>query len=212
MSRINFLVGIHNHQPVGNFGHVFEQSYETCYLPQMEMLKDHPGVRIALHHSGPLLEWIEANRPKYFDLVSLLVERGQVEILSGGFYEPILSSIPVGDAVGQIEMMNQYIIKRFGYTPKGLWMTERIWDPYMPIVISATGLKYTLLDDTHFYYAGLTGKDDTLPKRLLKEAAKTGPAKGRVSDLDKMLPEYYQLRGWTSDGVPSKETLDRLGV
>ena len=60
--------------------------------------------------------------------------------------------------------------------------------------------------------AGLTGKDDTLPKRLLKEAAKTGPAKGRVNDLGKMLPEYYQLRGWTADGIPSKETLDRLGL
>ncbi len=60
--------------------------------------------------------------------------------------------------------------------------------------------------------AGLTGKDDTLPKRMLKDAAKTGPAKGRVNDLHKMLPEYYQLRGWSSDGVPTQETLDRLAV
>ena len=60
--------------------------------------------------------------------------------------------------------------------------------------------------------AGLTGKDDTLPKRMLKDAAKTGPANGRVNDLDKMLPEYYQLRGWTIDGVPTPETLDRLAL
>lgn len=60
--------------------------------------------------------------------------------------------------------------------------------------------------------AGLTGKDDTLPKRMLKDAAKTGPAKGRVNELDKMLPEYYQLRGWTTDGVPTPETLDRLAL
>ncbi|MBL4615657.1 MAG: aldehyde ferredoxin oxidoreductase family protein [Magnetovibrio sp.] len=58
--------------------------------------------------------------------------------------------------------------------------------------------------------AGFTGKDDTLPKRLLKDAAKTGPAKGKVSELGKMLPEYYALRGWTPDGVPTNETLDRL--
>ncbi|MBT3237329.1 MAG: aldehyde ferredoxin oxidoreductase family protein [Rhodospirillaceae bacterium] len=58
--------------------------------------------------------------------------------------------------------------------------------------------------------AGLTAADDTLPQRLLKEAAKTGPAKGKVNELDKMLPEYYELRGWTADGVPSNETLDRL--
>jgi aldehyde:ferredoxin oxidoreductase len=60
--------------------------------------------------------------------------------------------------------------------------------------------------------AGLTGADDTLPKRLLKDAAKTGPAKGKVNDLDKMLPEYYRLRGWAEDGVPTPETLARLAV
>jgi aldehyde:ferredoxin oxidoreductase len=58
--------------------------------------------------------------------------------------------------------------------------------------------------------AGMTAADDTLPKRLLKDAAKTGPAKGLASGLDKMLPEYYQLRGWTTDGVPTADTLKRL--
>lgn len=60
--------------------------------------------------------------------------------------------------------------------------------------------------------AGFTGKDDTLPKRLLKDAAKTGPAKGRVNGLDQMLPEYYQLRGWDDSGVPTRETLTKLGL
>jgi aldehyde:ferredoxin oxidoreductase len=60
--------------------------------------------------------------------------------------------------------------------------------------------------------AGLTGKDDTLPPRMLKEAAKTGPAKGLVNGLDKMLPEYYQIRGWDPSGVPTSETRRRLGL
>jgi aldehyde:ferredoxin oxidoreductase len=60
--------------------------------------------------------------------------------------------------------------------------------------------------------AGLTAADDTLPRRLLKEAANTGPAKGRVNDLDKMLPEYYELRGWSPDGVPTDATRQRLGL
>jgi len=60
--------------------------------------------------------------------------------------------------------------------------------------------------------AGLTAADDTLPKRLLKDAAKTGPAKGMVNRLEEMLPQYYALRGWTSDGQPTRETLQRLGV
>ncbi len=60
--------------------------------------------------------------------------------------------------------------------------------------------------------AGITGKDDTLPKRLLKEAAQTGPAKGLANNLQEMLPEYYELRGWTPNGVPTQETRQRLGL
>jgi len=60
--------------------------------------------------------------------------------------------------------------------------------------------------------AGFTSKDDTLPKRLLTEPAKSGPAKGLTSKLGDMLPEYYQLRGWTEEGVPTNETLDRLAL
>ena len=60
--------------------------------------------------------------------------------------------------------------------------------------------------------AGLTKKDDELPPRLKTEPAKTGPAKGLVSGLDTMLPEYYELRGWDVEGVPSSGTLERLGL
>ncbi len=60
--------------------------------------------------------------------------------------------------------------------------------------------------------AGFTGKADTFPKRLRKDAAKTGPALGKVNGLKEMLPEYYQLRGWDEGGVPTAETLQRLGL
>jgi aldehyde:ferredoxin oxidoreductase len=60
--------------------------------------------------------------------------------------------------------------------------------------------------------AGLTANDDTLPPRLMTEGAKTGPHKGAVSKLGVMLPEYYRVRGWTAEGVPTAETRARLGV
>jgi aldehyde:ferredoxin oxidoreductase len=60
--------------------------------------------------------------------------------------------------------------------------------------------------------AGLTAADDSLPERLLKVPAPSGTAKGKVAELDVMLPEYYELRGWTPEGVPSSETLDRLNL
>lgn len=60
--------------------------------------------------------------------------------------------------------------------------------------------------------AGLTAADDTLPPRMLQEPAPTGTAKGKVSELDRMLPEYYGLRQWSKSGIPEGELLDRLGL
>lgn len=159
MKKIHLLFGLHNHQPVGNFEHIFEQAYEKCYRPLLETLNRFPSFRLSLHHSGSLIEWIEKNRPHYFETLKTMVVRGQVEILGGGFYEPILSSLPERDAIGQLEMMNDWVKKRFNTKPRGAWLAERIWDPALPTVLSAAGIEYTLLDDTHFQYSGLSEKD-----------------------------------------------------
>jgi len=78
--------------------------------------------------------------------------------------------------------------------------------------LSATGERIWTLERQFNMRAGMTKADDTLPERFLKEAAKSGVAQGRVAELDKMLPEYYEIRGWTSEGVPTNETLDRVGL
>jgi aldehyde:ferredoxin oxidoreductase len=86
---------------------------------------------------------------------------------------------------------------------EGDWSAERL---------AEVGERIWNLERDFNLRAGLTSADDTLPKRLLKEAAKTGPAAGKVNELEKMLPEYYALRGWDSEGVPTTETLQRLGL
>ncbi|MBF0273899.1 MAG: DUF1926 domain-containing protein [Nitrospinae bacterium] len=156
MGKLKLLIGIHCHQPVGNFGHVFKECFEKSYLPFIQVLEKYPSVKVSLHYSGPLIDWIEENQPSFFSTIKKMVKKGQVEMLGGGYYEPILSSIPEEDAVGQIEMMSAFIEKKFGTKPKGLWLTERIWDPYIPKILNKANINYTLLDDTHFYYAGLT--------------------------------------------------------
>ncbi len=60
--------------------------------------------------------------------------------------------------------------------------------------------------------AGLTHKDDTLPKRLLEEPIKTGPNAGKVHRLSELLPDYYKLRGWDDKGVPTSAKLKELGL
>jgi aldehyde:ferredoxin oxidoreductase len=86
---------------------------------------------------------------------------------------------------------------------EGEWSAERLLE---------VGERIWNMERQYNLWAGFTGKDDTLPSRLLKDAAKTGPAKGLTNQLDKMLPEYYQVRGWTPDGVPTNETLERLSI
>lgn len=75
-----------------------------------------------------------------------------------------------------------------------------------------TGERIWNLERLYNLKAGLTANDDTLPARMLKEPIPSGPAKGHISRLDKMLPEYYVLRGWDTAGVPTQQKLDALGL
>ncbi len=145
---------IHAHQPSGNFEHVFEKAYETSYLPFIEQLEKHPGVRLGLHYSGTLFTWIEEHRPEYFDRLRKLVQDGQVELVGGGFYEPILVSIPPQDQREQITRLTAYLEKHFGRVPSGAWLAERVWEPQLPSVLASANLAYTLVDDMHFLSAG----------------------------------------------------------
>ncbi|MBI5180208.1 MAG: DUF1926 domain-containing protein [Nitrospirae bacterium] len=159
MAKINLLLGIHNHQPVGNFDNVFKDSYEKCYLPFIQALESHPKIRLTLHYTGPLWEWIEFNAPDFFERIKNLVNKNQIELLTGGFYEPILPMIPEIDAIGQIKLHTRFIKERFGYNSTGLWLAERVWDPSLPKLLSASDIRYTILDESHFTYAGLKHND-----------------------------------------------------
>lgn len=145
---------IHAHQPVGNFGHVLEKAYKDAYLPFLELLEKHPGVRVGLHYSGPLLTWIEENRPEYFTRLKSLASSGQVEVAGGGFYEPILVSIPPEDQREQITRLASYLEQHLGRRPTGAWIAERVWEPQLPSALAGAGVSYTLVDDIHFLSAG----------------------------------------------------------
>src|SRR5258706_6991944 len=146
---LDLLIAIHNHQPDGNFGHVFLKAYDDCYGPLAAALDRAPHVRVALHHTGALLEWIERNRPDYFETLRRLVGRGQVELLGGGFYEPMLAVLPQRDARGQIDMMSEYLHSRFVVRPDGMWLAERVWEPSLAKLIADTGMKFRLVDHGH---------------------------------------------------------------
>jgi len=159
MEKVAFLFCVHNHQPVGNFPHILENAYEKAYLPFIEVLKKYPFMKLSIHYSGILWDFFKEHHPEFFKTLRKLVERGQLEMLTGGYYEPILPVIPDEDKVGQIERLTQTIQKEMGVTPKGMWLAERVWEPHLPKYLVEAGVEYTVIDDYHFKKAGLREED-----------------------------------------------------
>jgi len=153
--RISLALALHNHQPVGNFGWVFAEVFERAYLPMIEALERHPIVRLSLHYTGPLLGWIRTERPDVIERLRVLVDRGQVEILGGGYYEPVLASLPERDRIGQLVRMGDELESLFGHRPQGAWLAERVWEPDLPTSLVAAGYRWTILDDAHFRAAAI---------------------------------------------------------
>ena len=153
--RISLALALHNHQPVGNFGWVFGDDYEQAYRPMMDALDRHPGVRLALHYTGPLLDWLRTERPEFLERLRALVDRGQVEMLGGGYYEPVLASLPERDRLGQLAKMADEIEAIAGRRPRGAWLAERVWEPDLPTSLVSAGYDWTILDDNHFRAAAI---------------------------------------------------------
>ncbi len=155
MPKIYLALVIHAHQPIGNFDNVIEDAYQKSYLPFVKTLANHPQIKMALHFTGSLLSWFKTHHPDYLTLLSDLARNGQIELISGGFYEPILAILPYKDRCEQILKLNNFLETELGYQAKGMWTAERVWESNLVSAINDTGIKYTILDDTHFRMAGL---------------------------------------------------------
>lgn len=153
-NKINLLFAVHCHQPVGNFDGVFEEAYNKAYLPFIQALERHPKIKMALHYSGCLLDWLNKKRPEFLPALKKLVKSGQVEMMGGGYYEPILPLIPDRDKLGQLRMHSDFIKQYAGCQPEGAWLTERVWEQSLAKIFKQGKLSYTIVDDSHFERAG----------------------------------------------------------
>jgi len=172
MSKMPVLFGLHDHQPLGNFYKVIERLTNTCYRPFLQAISKFPSFSISLHVSGILLRWWEDNDSSMIDLIGNMVDRGQIELLGGGFYEPILASIPREDRKEQILRLSEYLEQRLGQRPKGLWLTERVWEDQIIEDLSDTGIKFVIVDDWHFLVTGFK-KEELYGYYLTESGGKT---------------------------------------
>ena len=151
---IRLCFGLHLHQPVGNFGYVFEQHVREVYRPFLDHVRSRNFFPITLHVSGPLIEWLDRNDKSLLDEVAELASDGRVELLAAGFYEPILASLPRADRLTQLAWMRDAIRDRLGANACGVWLTERVWEPDLAADLHDAGIRFALVDDRHFLASG----------------------------------------------------------
>ena len=153
--NIDLVFVIHNHQPVGNFDFVIEKNYQDGYEPFIGFLEKYPFFRVGLHYSGYLWEYIVDNHPDFIERIKALIERNQIELVGGSYYESVVSVLPDYEAVMQLSSYRETIDDFCGRSVEGIWLAERVWEPCLPTVLSRAGYKYTFLDQAHFEAGGV---------------------------------------------------------
>lgn len=151
---VSLLFGVHAHQPVGNFPAVIADAHERCYRPFLHTLHRYPEFRFAAHFSGWLLDELCARFPEDMALLGQMVARGQVELFGAGDCEPVLAAIPARDRLGQLHALAAKLHARFGATPHGAWLTERVWESSVVPSLVDGGVHYVTVDDYHFLCTG----------------------------------------------------------
>ncbi|MHA1698074.1 MAG: alpha-amylase/4-alpha-glucanotransferase domain-containing protein, partial [Promethearchaeota archaeon] len=159
MNKIYLPIVFHFHQPVGNFDHVIESIYSKCYKPLLERMKN-CNVKFTLHFTGYLIDWLENHHPDFIEDVKALCMQNRVELIGGGYYEPILPIIPDDCKIAQIKLLNDKIKNEFKVIPRGFWLAERVWEPQLPKFLQKCGLEYIIVDDNHLKSCGFN-EDDT---------------------------------------------------
>lgn len=196
MKKVKFVFAIHNHQPVGNFEHISDDAFRNAYLPLVETLREYPWFRFNLHFTGSLLEWLVSEQPEFVSMLKEMASSGQVEFLTGGFYEPITTLLPDEDKVGQIKKLTSFIEAHFGQRPRGMWLAERVWEPHLPRPLADAGVDHVVVDDFHFKMSGL--RDSDLTGYFLTDELYSGI---------KVFPGSERLR-YTLPFLPPKDTID----
>ncbi len=156
---ISLLLGVHAHQPVGNFPEVLEDAHLRCYRPFIHTLHRFPDFHFAVHFSGWLLDWLFQHYPEDMALLREMVKRGQVELFGGGDTEPVLAVIPLRDRIGQVTRLSDKLEKKLGQRPAGAWLTERVWEATVVPALADSQVRYVTVDDYHFFCAGKTAAE-----------------------------------------------------
>jgi len=156
MKNVNLVLCLHLHQPPGNFPAVVDQIVRETYRPVLEVIRRHPGVSVNLHVSGVLLEMLAERHADLVTQLRDLAATGRLEMMTGGFYEPVLVEWSEEDRDGQLAMMAAWLKSRLGAEPSGAWLAEGVWGPSLCGSFGRAGIQYAAVDGSFFLQAGIT--------------------------------------------------------
>jgi hypothetical protein len=212
---IKLILGSHSHVPFGAGDDEFEKIYERRLKPFISTLYKYPKIQAVLHYSGVLLHRLERNHPEFFMLITDLLSRKQVEILGGGFYEPMMPIIPIQDRIGQVEMLTTYLRKSFGKKPQGCWLPALAWEQNMVSPLADCGIGYTFLSDNQFRLGGVEDADlyvpcitedqgQTITVFPISSAVRDDFARKNASDVLNGLARVLPSGSWTVSVFPEE--------
>ena len=150
MQSIGLVLALHNTQPPGTSGHDLRRAFERAYFPMLDAIDAHPAVRVSMHWSGQLLEWMELHAPDQLDRLVRLASDGRVEILGGLWGGGVLPAMPERDIVGQVTAMTRWWKNQGDIKVRGAWLPYTAWDPSAARILGRRGLQYTVLEETQF--------------------------------------------------------------
>lgn len=144
--EVTLLLGSYQSQHLGFSESERDGAYDHIYKPLLKTLYSYSSIRFSLYFAGIIYEWLDRHHSEFVDVLSEMTRRRQVELIGGGFYEPVFPLIPKADRLGQIERLTAYIRKQFGRRPRGGWIPAGIWDQRIASSLSNGGIEYIFLD------------------------------------------------------------------
>ncbi len=207
MGKLKLFIGIYNSFSPSLTEEEMSDIYDKSLKQYLTKLYNKKSAKLYLYYNGRLLSWIEKKHPEYITVLEELVQRRQVEILNGPYYEPMLPVIPVSDRLGQLEKTTTYLRKLFKKRFRGCWLPGFIWEPSLASNLSGAGINYTFLEVEQFEKSGIKSlyepvlTDDQGREvaifplhRVLSESAINAPAPNIIGTLKKISNESHEDR------------------
>ena len=125
-----------------------EKEYQKVYKPLVKFLFAHPDFHFTFYFAGPSLQFYKKKKSEFITLLKQLSERNQIELLGGGFYDPVLSLLYAADRNGQLDLLSSEIRQTIGKRPRGASLFADCWDCSLVNNLSTCGIEFVTLDSS----------------------------------------------------------------